>query len=136
MVERLTFPQTTEIEQLSGQKLICMQNGALNHHILAVRISLNNGFPNGWMSRDLKKESLLPSLREVLTLPLDFFSGASQKTLSMLTKFKSPCICSSKILTTIITVPVDRCYKTRSSSSVILLFAEQKMEPTLKSVEI
>lgn len=55
MVEKLTFPQTTEIEQLSGQKLTCMQNGALNHHILAVRISLNNGFPNGWMSKDLKK---------------------------------------------------------------------------------
>lgn len=52
MVEKLTFPQTTEIEQLSGQKLIFMQNGALNHHILAVRITLNNGFPNGWMSRD------------------------------------------------------------------------------------
>lgn len=25
------------------------------NHILAVRTSLNNGFPNGWMSRDLKK---------------------------------------------------------------------------------
>lgn len=88
MVEKLTFPQTTEIEQLSGQKLICMQNSALNHHILAVRISLNNGFPNGWMSRDLKKlfKKGEPTLKPPRSLdPLDFFSGASQKKLSMRT---------------------------------------------------
>lgn len=74
MVVKLTFPQTTEIEQLSGQQVIFMQNGAPNHHILAVCITLNNGFPNGWMNRDGGRACSQAS-------KLDFFSGATQKNI-------------------------------------------------------
>lgn len=76
MVEKLTFPQTTEIEQLSGQQVIFMQNGAPNHHILAVRITLNNGFPNGWISRDGEPT---PKPPRSLDLTSGLFSGATQK---------------------------------------------------------
>lgn len=77
MVEKLTFPQTTEIEQLSGQQVIFMQNGAPNYHILAVRITLNNGFPNGWMSRDGEPNPKPP--RSLDLTPGLFFWGNSKK---------------------------------------------------------
>lgn len=77
MVEKLMFPQTTEIEQLSGQQVIFMQNGAPNHHILAVRITLNNGFPNGWISRDGEPTPKPPRSLD-LTSGL-FFWGYSKK---------------------------------------------------------
>lgn len=86
MVKKLTFPQTTEIEQLKGQQVIYMQNGAPNHHILAVRITLNNGFPNGWMSRDGEPT---PKSPRSLDLTPGLLSGATQKNIVYADKIQS-----------------------------------------------
>lgn len=46
MLQQILTPQITEIEQQSGQLVICTQDGAPPRHLLAVRNPLNNRFIN------------------------------------------------------------------------------------------
>lgn len=69
----------TEIEQLSGQKLICMQNFALNHHILAVRISLKQRISKWLDEQGFEKGEPTPKPPRSLDLtPGLFFWGFSK----------------------------------------------------------
>ncbi|GBM52347.1 hypothetical protein AVEN_229575-1 [Araneus ventricosus] len=70
LLEIYVFPQIDDLEAVTGNSIVFMQDGATPHFSISVREALNERFPNSWIRRDgpITWPARIPDLT-----PVDFF---------------------------------------------------------------